>query len=662
MDVRKYLLRQALAVGLCFFLLLGIFPAQLIKAESPAGVKLGPLDTSEFPKINLSMEVYDPEVGFVNNLQASDLLVLEDEKPAQGVELKQVSPGVQFVAAINPGPSFAIRDSQGNTRYVKVARQLQGWAQANSGATDDLSLLANSGPESTHLPNTSQWLASLEGYQPDVKNATPSFDILGKAIDVASDPVSRTGMKRAVLIVTSPPEWNDETAFQDMIKRANLQDVHIFIWLLGSLNSFDSVGVNQLTNLAVQTGGRIFLFSGKESLPDLEEYLSPMRNAYQVSYKSRIRTSGNHKLIVNVNFRSAVLSSEPLSFDLNIAPPAPVFISPPLEIVRTYPEAKKNAIANITPLTQSLKVLVEFPDGLKRSLMRSKLYVDGKVVDENTQSPLDQFTWDLAAYTTEGEHVLRVEVEDALGLVGSSIETPVHIKIYTPKVGIGTQLARNSALVAILAIILTGAVLGWVMVLGGRLQPRSGFQTRKFRRRIFRLNNAQQEELDPVTQPVSVLTEPISQDLPPANGKPVHILAKWVAHLHWPQRQAEAPVCAYLMQLSSNGNKLPPKLLAIKTDEVILGSDAKEATIIVDDPSVDRVHTRLIHQSDGSYRVTDQNSTAGTWVNYAPISPEGTHLEHGDLLHVGKVGFRFTYLNPNGQARRAVISPNQSHN
>jgi pSer/pThr/pTyr-binding forkhead associated (FHA) protein len=103
-------------------------------------------------------------------------------------------------------------------------------------------------------------------------------------------------------------------------------------------------------------------------------------------------------------------------------------------------------------------------------------------------------------------------------------------------------------------------------------------------------------------------------------------------------------------------------LLAIKTDEVILGSDAREATFVVDDPSVERVHTRLIHQSDGSFRVTDQNSTAGTWVNYAPISPEGTHLEHGDLLHVGKVGFRFTYLYPNGQARRAVISPNQSNN
>lgn len=662
MSVRRYLSRQALAVGLCFFLLTGIFPPQLIWADSPAGVKLGPPDISEFPKISLSMEVYDPEVGFINDLQASDLLVLEDEKPIQGVELKQVVPGVQFVTAINPGPSFAIRDSQGKTRYDIAARQLQGWAQANPGATDDLSLLANGGPESTHLPNTSQWLASLEGYQPDVKNAIPSFDILVKAIDVASDPVSRMGMKRAVLFLTSPPAWNDGTAFQDMIKRANQQDVHIFIWMLGSLDSFDSVEVNQLANLAVQTGGRIFLFSGKENLPDLEEYLSPMRNAYQLSFDSRIRSSGKHQLVVNVNFRSAVLSSEPMSFDMNIAPPAPVFVSPPMEIVRTYPEDKKGATAKITPLFQSLKVLVEFPDGFKRSLMRTKLFVDGKVVDENTQSPLDQFTWDLADYTTEGEHILRVEVEDALGLVGSSIEMPVRIKIHTPKVGILTLLARNSTLVAVLAIILTGAVLGWVMVLGGHLQPKSGFQTRKFRRRLFNLNSAQREELDPVTQPVSVLTDPVSQNLPPTNGKPVHLLAKWVAHLHWPQHQVEAPVHAYLMQLSSNGNKLPPKLLEIKTDEVILGSDAREATIVVNDPSVDRVHTRLIHQSDGSFRVTDQNSTAGTWVNYAPISPEGTHLEHGDLLHVGKIGFRFTYLKPNGQTRRAVISPNQSQN
>jgi len=39
--------------------------------------------------------------------------------------------------------------------------------------------------------------------------------------------------------------------------------------------------------------------------------------------------------------------------------------------------------------------------------------------------------------------------------------------------------------------------------------------------------------------------------------------------------------------------------------------------------------------------VADLGSEAGTWVNYAPVSAEGSQLRHGDLLHIGRVAFRF---------------------
>jgi pSer/pThr/pTyr-binding forkhead associated (FHA) protein len=31
----------------------------------------------------------------------------------------------------------------------------------------------------------------------------------------------------------------------------------------------------------------------------------------------------------------------------------------------------------------------------------------------------------------------------------------------------------------------------------------------------------------------------------------------------------------------------------------------------------------------------------GTWVNYTPVSQEGVNVEDGDLIHIGRVGFRF---------------------
>ena len=52
---------------------------------------------------------------------------------------------------------------------------------------------------------------------------------------------------------------------------------------------------------------------------------------------------------------------------------------------------------------------------------------------------------------------------------------------------------------------------------------------------------------------------------------------------------------------------------------------------------------------------------AGTWINYAPVTPDGGRLQHGDLIHIGKVGFRFTESNPAYATRpRAVLQESES--
>jgi predicted component of type VI protein secretion system len=61
---------------------------------------------------------------------------------------------------------------------------------------------------------------------------------------------------------------------------------------------------------------------------------------------------------------------------------------------------------------------------------------------------------------------------------------------------------------------------------------------------------------------------------------------------------------------------------------------------------VEGLHARLVRQEDGSFRLIDQGSVAGTWVNYAEVPEEGQVLQHGDLIHFGRVGFRFTLRLP----------------
>jgi pSer/pThr/pTyr-binding forkhead associated (FHA) protein len=91
-------------------------------------------------------------------------------------------------------------------------------------------------------------------------------------------------------------------------------------------------------------------------------------------------------------------------------------------------------------------------------------------------------------------------------------------------------------------------------------------------------------------------------------------------------------------------------------DEIIFGRGA-HATWAIEDPSLDAVHARLLREG-ASYRLIDNGSTAGTWVNYEHTAPDGTILKNGDLIHIGQIRFRFTHRD-SGQARKINIQPQE---
>jgi pSer/pThr/pTyr-binding forkhead associated (FHA) protein len=75
--------------------------------------------------------------------------------------------------------------------------------------------------------------------------------------------------------------------------------------------------------------------------------------------------------------------------------------------------------------------------------------------------------------------------------------------------------------------------------------------------------------------------------------------------------------------------------------ETVFGADPTQCGQILDDPSVSAVHARLRLTEDGGFLLLDNNSVAGTWVNYEPIPREGCRLAHGDMVNFGQVLYRF---------------------
>jgi hypothetical protein len=606
-------------------------------AQESSQAWLTPVDSSAFPVIAAYLDIRDSGGNMVGDLRPEHITVVEDGSRLSPSRFELVRSGVQFVLAVSPGPSFAIRDSQGVSRFDYIAESLAAWAGSQEGANiDDLSFLASGGPEATHLREKDRFLQVLGSYRPPGREASPDVDILASAIDIAADSTPQPGMGRGVLFITSLPTQEVAPSLQNLAARANQRGVRIFIWLVASSDQFSSPAAVLLSDLASSTGGRYFAYSGQEPIPELEAYLEPLRSTYYLEFESLITTSGLHQVSVEVKREGLELTTPVQEFELEVLPPSPAFISIPMEVIRTAPEENPGDLAALTPRQLPLEMLVEFPDGHPRPLRSTSLMIDGVSVQANTTPPFEHFVWDLSAYTTSGEHVLVAEAIDSLNLTGRTVETTVLVRIDVPRQTVLGIISQNRSALAILSVLIAGAVLLLVLVVGGRLQPGFFREIRRKRRRT-----------DPVTQPVSVRVEPPTQPRP-----------AWKDRFPWAQRTSVPTAFAYLVPIGDSGEERSTPPLSITRDEEIFGREADLVTQVLDDGSVEPIHARLLRTRAGEYRIKDEGSVAGTWVNYTPISKEGVRIEHGDLVHIGRLGFRFVEREPK-RLRKPVARPGE---
>jgi hypothetical protein len=647
----------ALCTRLCWFLpaMLGLLMLAIIvypiQAQASAIAFISQPDTSKFPRITTYLDVQDAQ-GFVHGLLASDIRLRENDRQLMVSELSEIHPGVQLVVCISPGPSFAIRDTLGNSRYFLVGEALRTWSGIIAQSPpDDFSLIAAGFTEVLHFSSPRDWFNAFSEYQPDSSNAKPSLDTLSRGIDVAGEKTSRAGMGRAVLFITAPQDAEATTNLQDLVDRARQGGIHVFVWLIAPPESYSSQSAIQLQNLANQTGGQLFAFSGVETIPGLEDLLEPLRNAYTLSYDSEITSSGVHQLMAEISTTSLQISTPPNRFELKVAPPNPIFVSLPASIVRAKPEGENGQTliatdgqkSDLAPIQQPLEVLVEFPDGYPRPLTRSALYVDGVLVDENTVQPFDVFTWDLRQYVQSGKHLLRVEVVDSLGLTGTSSEAGVHITVQQPRRNfLSLLLSWKNALLAGLVVLAVGLLAILLLVLGGQVRPRwVGEDLRPVPRKL------------PARRPIS--HQPGQSGLRAEDENKVQHIPNWLSHLQLHQRRPTPKAPAYLVPLPEAEDSPPVVPIPIIANVVTFGRDAVQATLVLEDISVEEIHARL-QRENNLYRLVDAGSVAGTWVNYTPVPREGMLLENGDFIHIGRIGFRFIQRE-SGHVRKPVVLP-----
>ena len=411
-----------------------IFPWSVL-AQGEYQADLSKPDIYQFPFISSYLNIHTPDGSFIHGLDDESVFILEDGKILDLTAIQEIRIGLQVSVVINAGPGFAGRNTKGISRYDYLHQYLEAWAQDQKEiGIDDLSLITSSGVNQSHLTNSQAWLTALATYQPDLKQSVPSLDALGIAIQNAQDTqVSQPIHKAIFYIAPLPGDEMTETIRDDLIARANDADVHVFVWMLASRGDFDAPTSGYLRSLAEQTGGQFFAFSGNEPFPEAQTLLEPLRYLYQVSYLSKIQVGGKHNLAVRVNLQEDTVTTAPVTFELDLQPPVPIFVGLPSSIRRTAPDKSKEPLKELSPSNLLVEFMVEYPDNLHRELSGSRLLVDGQEIGKNTAPPYTRFQWDISGYTTSSRHIVQIEIIDSLGITASSNTLPVQIDVIIPE-------------------------------------------------------------------------------------------------------------------------------------------------------------------------------------------------------------------------------------
>ena len=604
-----------------------------VRAQSSATAILSLVDAQDFPTVTALLDVIDEQGNPVTGLGTEDVTVLEDGQPHPVSELAESMPSAQIVVAVNPGPALAVRDSLGIARFERVTELLVGWAGAQpSDNPDDLSLVSIAGPVVTHA-EPEDWVVSLNSFQPDFRSTTPNVQSLSIALNTVSGGTSQPGMKRAILLITPHmDEANLDLTLNALGEQALEARVRIFVWFVDSDLFFDTASATAFKALALQTGGEYFVFSGLETLPDPETYFSPLRHLYSLSYNSTLTSSGEHSLTAEVQIPTGAVTSENQTFELDVEPPNPILVMPPAQIVRQAPPDDPFNTELLLPEEQELEIIIEFPDNHPRPLVRTTLYVDSQPIAQNDSEPFDQFTWDLTPYNESAEHTLVVEAVDSLGMSKASMGATVMLTVVHAPTGIQAFLAKYRTYIAVGAIVVTGGIL-IAILLSGRLRIKSRRERRADRKR----------NTDPVTQPVK-----IQQAEPPTKRKQASRLP-WTRAERW----QDAP--AYLTRLGTTGEPVTGHPIPLTEKETTFGTDPVQAKHVLDHPSIAALHAHVRRKDGGDFLLVDNNTVAGTWVNYDPIPKEGRFLKHGDVVHFGQLMYRFSLKHPPADAEPKII-------
>jgi len=644
-------------------------PSAITTTNNPTGtVLITAVDAESFPDLTVYVAVNDAGGQHVAQLPSAAFTLAENSAavPADKLTVAEKEVGIQVVFTLDTSAPFKTRDINAVTRLDYIKQALEAFATQTSpprlaDGIDDVTLLAPEGVLTAHASQGRDFANALAAYTTSFSGAANSVPLVNQALDFASETMPRPGMPRSVVLFSNGLVAGGQAAsLTDLVTRAQSAQVAIDTVYVGFGGANDTVGAQSLVKLAELTGGQFLVLEKPESLAPLLNHLADQRLQYQLRYRSSLAVTGQQSFSVQVTLPDGSrIASNAASFPLRIEPPT-VALSPLPDVIHLSASTSANEVVSYT-----VPVAVDFPDGHPRNLRSVELLADGQVVDQQlTPTASLSLRWNLSSYKSGGAHTLVARAADELGFEAQSAPVTVTLSFAAsgapasqPGAATKGAVAKSQpsltplmwAGIGLLAVALVVGLGGlwWLRRTAGAppAGPRPSRQSRMPSQPKVR-NQAGDKTIPLRTTPVPPpSTRPLVR--PPARPPafsfhtPALFPPKRTAPTATPQGKA------YLEIVEGGGAPRGP--IEILGSMLRLGRDPARAEAVFQDRSVSRLHARIVEAPEGVFRIYDEGSTSGTWVNFTQIPAEGGwELKPGDLINLGRIQLRFK--------RRAQVS------
>jgi len=594
-------------VGLLLVLLI-TWAAPTANAQFAATVAVQSPDLTTFPTIEFEFKALDANGQPLGGYGADQVQVIENGEALPVDDLIDEYRGIHFALVINGNREMDLRDDSGVSRYEKLSAALADWARGSTLKGEDAwSLVTSEGIQVDRTTTSRVWLNGLEEYQPNFRLMEPDLTSLQLALQAMQSESLDFGVNQAILYITPPPESDQIESLNALTVTARDLGIRVDVWMVGDSYYLNNDQGGALVALAANTGGEFLLYTGSQGIPNLNDLHSALGRVESVTYTSNLNETGTYTLGVAVDLGGTLVEGEGQPFYLEVLPPNPMLLSPPILIERTWVGAEE--AQTLEPQSQEIEILVQFPDGHRRSLKSSRLLVDGVTMAINNEGPFDTFIWDLEAYEESGEHFIQVQITDQLGLTAETIAFPVEVKIITSEAQPGFNWQKAGGIAAgVMAALSVLLFVYW-----------------QVRQTIGRYQEAHPR------------ADVVSED-----GLAIK-----------PMNPAERTPLAYLVPAQSLLGLEDPGVIPVTRARFVLPDDlAAESPYLIEGRW--HIERAWLNQLEGHFWLHGVGGGSDVWLNAQPVGMEPVEVAPGDLVYFGELSFRFT-IKTDEASRKASV-------